>query len=245
MAQIAQSKMTGVLVATALFCGAMAQAQATPLDKLFGGNGLMVGSLVFSDFAAPYFNGAGPSNIDVQGIVVTDPATGTQQAGLRFVVIQSGVPNPFSLSGKGGAHEIGFVIDYSVTDTTGQLKTMSASTNSTAAGQAGYLFTTGASPNASIAHNVGVDSTLSALDICNWFGNVCPDGGPSVIQAQGGGPSPIQFPLFTGALSASVPLYPGASTYYVQHEMDLQIANKKGTVAGTVTMREFNALFSE
>jgi hypothetical protein len=242
MAMTAKAKFHGVVAATALICGATAlQAQATPLDKLFGGTSITAGNLVFSNFSAPFFTGAGPSNIDVQGIVVTDPETGKQQAGIRFVVL----PKPFSLSGKGGTHELAFIIEYSVTDTTGQLQTISASTISAAAGQAGYLFTTDTSPNASIAHNVGVDSTRSSLEICSWFGSVCADAGPIVIQAQAGGPAPIQFPFFTGALSASAPLFPGASTYYVAHEVDLQIANKKGTVAGTVTMQEFSALFSE
>jgi hypothetical protein len=245
MAMTAKAKFSGVLAAAALICGAaISQAQATPLDKL-SGQSIAVGNLIFSDFSWPVFNGAGPSNIDVQGIVVTDPATGAQQAGLRFVVIQSGVPKPFSLSAKGGPHEIAFWIDYSVTDTTGQLRTIAASASALAAGQAGYQFLTDSSPSFNIARNVGLDQTLTSLEICNWFGNVCPDG-QGIIQNQFGVVDPIPpFPFFTGALAASAPLFPGAATYYVQHEMDLQIANKKGTVAGTVTMQEFSALFSE
>src|SRR5476651_1270979 len=153
MAMTAKAKFHGVVAATALVCGATAlQAQATPLDKLFGGTSITAGNLVFSNFSAPFFISASPGNIDVQGIVVTDPETGKQQAGLRFVVL----PKPFSLGGKGGAHELAFTVEYSVTDTTGQLQSISASAISAAAGQAGYLFTTDASPNASIAHNVGI-----------------------------------------------------------------------------------------
>ena len=85
MTKRAQSKFLGVLV-TALFCGAMSQAQATPLDKL-SGQSLAVGNLVFSNFSWPSFIGLGASNVDVQGLLVTDPGTGKKTAGLRFVMI--------------------------------------------------------------------------------------------------------------------------------------------------------------
>ena len=70
MTKIAKSKFFGVLASAALFCGAMSQAQATPLDKL-SGQSITVGNLIFSNFSSPNFIGAGPSNIDVQGLVVT------------------------------------------------------------------------------------------------------------------------------------------------------------------------------
>src|SRR5665213_1430699 len=112
--------------------------EATPLDRL-AGRSITAGNLVFSNFSWPSFVGASPSNIDVQGIVVTDPATGAQQAGLRFVVIQSGVAKPFSLSPQGGPHEIVLNVIYSVTDLSGQLATIAHSINATVAGQAGVF----------------------------------------------------------------------------------------------------------
>jgi len=115
MTGIAKSKLFGVLAAAAVICGAMSHAQATPLDKLIGKN-LAVGNLIFSNIAAPSFVGAGPGAIDVQGIIVIDPVTGKQQTGLRFVA-------PFSQSAKAGPHEIVLNVQYSVTDTTGQLNT--------------------------------------------------------------------------------------------------------------------------
>src|SRR5471030_2058915 len=115
---VARRGLIAVLIAAA-FSLMSVPGEATPLDKL-AGQSITVGNLVFSNFSWPAFISAGPSNIDVQGILVTDPVTGKQAAGLRFVIIQSGASKPFSLSPQGGPHEIVFNIDYSVTDTTGQ-----------------------------------------------------------------------------------------------------------------------------
>ena len=132
------AKLFGVLAAAAVICGAMSHAQATPLDKLIGKN-LAVGNLIFSNIAAPSFVGAGPGAIDVQGIIVIDPVTGKQQTGLRFVA-------PFSQSAKAGPHEIVLNVQYSVTDTTGQLNTIAQSINASAVGQAAVYFFTQAIP---------------------------------------------------------------------------------------------------
>src|SRR5512140_3167709 len=77
---VARRGVIAVLIAAAFSLVSVA-GEATPLDKL-SGQSITVGNLVFSNFAWPSFSGASPSNIDVQGIVVTDPVTGQQQAGL-------------------------------------------------------------------------------------------------------------------------------------------------------------------
>jgi hypothetical protein len=156
MTRIAQSKCFGVLAAAALFwTAAMSQAQATTLDKLIG-TSLTVGNLVFSNFAAPSFVGAGPNNIDVQGIVVTDPDTGKQQTGLRFVA-------PFfSESLNGGPHEIVLNVLYVVTATAGQLNTTAQTMKATATGQAAVYYFTQASP----APGFIPDTTLTFMDTC-------------------------------------------------------------------------------
>ena len=233
MTKIEKSKFFGVLAAAALFCGAaMPQAQATPLDKL-SGQSITVGNLIFSNFSWPYFNGLGPSNVDVQGLVVIDPATGKQTAGLRFVMIQSGVPAPFVMSPQGGPHEIDFQLVYSVTDTTGQLSTITTTTNATAVGNSGIFENTLA---ANVPGNF-TNSTLTYMYYCNWFGALC---------ANTSSPLPGDFVEVTsGNPTFSAPLYPGLSTYVVQHELQMQITNRKGTVGGTVTLQGFDTLFRE
>jgi hypothetical protein len=211
-------------------------AEATPLDKL-SGQSITVGNLVFSNFSWPSFSGAGPSNIDVQGVVVTDPATGQQQAGLRFVVIQSGAQKPFSLSPQGGPHEIVFTIDYSVTNISSQLTTIAHSINATVSGQAGVFFVTNASDALNVTAGSLADPALTMLASCNWFGIVC-SGSSSA--------SPTSFAVVaSGDLSQSAPLFPGITTYYVQHQVQLQISNRKGVPGGTVTLQGWDALFSE
>ena len=226
---------TAVLIAAAF--GLMSvPSEATPLDKL-AGQSITVGNLVFSNFSWPAFISAGPSNIDVQGILVTDPVTGKQQAGLRFVIIQSGAPKPFSLSPQGGPHEIAFNVDYSVTDTTGQLTTIAHSINATVAGQAGVFFNTNASDSLAVTSGSLADPTLTMMNSCNWFGSIC-SGSASA--------SATSYVIVAGGdLSVSAPLYPGFATYYVQHHVDLQISNRKGVTGGTVTLQGWDALFNE
>ena len=211
MTRIAQSKFFGALAAAALFWGAaMSQAQATPLDKLIG-KSLAVGNLVFSNFAAPSFVGAGPSGIDVQGIVVIDPDTGKQQTGLRFVA-------PFSQSPNGGPHEIVLNVLYTVTDTAGQLNTIAQSMNATAVGQAAVYFFTQASPLPGFI----ADAALTFMDTC----------------IAGGAFACVNTP-------ASAPLFAGNSTFYVEHQVQLLISNRKGVTGGTTTLQQFEVLYSE
>ncbi len=232
---VARRGVIAVLIAAAVSLVSV-PAGATPLDKL-SGQSITVGNLVFSNFSWPFFSGAGPSNIDVQGIVVTDPATGQQQAGLRFVVIQGGVPKPFSLSPKGGPHEIVFEIDYSVTDITGQLATTAHTINATVEGQAGVLAATNASNSLAVTAGSLADPTLTMMVSCNWFGIVC-SGSSSA--------SSTSFAIVaSGDLSQTAPLYPGISTYYVQHQIQLQISNRKGVPGGTATLQGWDALFRE
>jgi hypothetical protein len=231
MCRLPKAKLVGASIAV-LLCGAISYAQATTLDKLFG-KSLTVGNFVFANFAAPSFTGAGPSNIDVQGVVLTDPDTGKQQTGLRFVI----VPGPFSLSPSGGPHEVGFLIDYSVTDAAGQLTAIATSINSTVAGQAGVHFDTTASPSASVAFGSLAEPTLTILGYCNWFGSMC---------VQSSSASSTSFAIvYTGNPSVVAPLFPAGSTYYVQHKIDLQISNRKGVPGGTTTLQQFETLFSE
>ena len=233
---VARRGVIAVLIAAA-FSLLSVRGEATPLDKL-SGQSITVGNLVFSNFSWPSFIGAGPSNIDVQAVVVIDPATGSQQAGLRFVVMQSGAPKPFSLSPLGGPHEIAFSIDYSVTDTAGQLRTMAQSINTAVSGQAGDFFTTNASNSSGVTSGSLTDPTLVIMAQCNWFGSVCNQPLSS--------PSPTSFAIVSsGNQSMSAPLFPGLVTYYVQHQVDLQISNRKGVSGGTVTLQGWDALFSE
>jgi hypothetical protein len=227
MTRIAQSKFFGALAAAALFWGAaMSQAQATPLDKLIG-KSLAVGNLVFSNFAAPSFVGAGPSGIDVQGIVVIDPDTGKQQTGLRFVA-------PFSQSPNGGPHEIVLNVLYTLTDTAGQLNTIAQSMNATAVGQAAVYFFTQASPLPGFV----ADPSLTVVDICIASAPfvACannPALGPQVVVANN-----------TAGL-VSAPLFAGTNTFYVEHQVQLLISNRKGVTGGTTTLQQFEVLYSE
>ena len=233
---VARRRGIAVLIAAA-FSLLSVPGEATPLDKL-SGQSITVGNLVFSNFSWPFFTGASPSNIDVQGIVVIDPATGKQQTGLRFVVMQSGASKPFSLSPQGGPHEIGFSVDYSVTDTTGQLTTMAHSINTTVTGQAGAFFTTNGSNSLSVTSGSLAEPTLTMMAYCHWFGSIC--------NLPLSSPSPTSFAIVTsGNQSLSAPLFPGITTYYVQHQVDLQISNRKGVPGGTVTLQGWDALFSE
>ena len=231
----------GRVTLAALFAAAFvilvsARSEATPLDKL-SGKSLTVGNLVFSDFSWPFFSGAGPSNIDVQGIVVTDPLTGRQQAGLRFVVIQSGAPKPFLLSAQGGPHEVLFQIDYTVTDFGGQLATLQHSINTAVSGQAGYLFSTNASDSLAITEGSLAAPTLTMMNSCTWFGTVC--SGSAAASAN-------SYAIVAGGdLTQTGPLFPGVATYYVQHSIQLAISNRKGVPAGTVTLQGWDALFNE
>jgi hypothetical protein len=229
---IAKSKLPGMIAAAAMSLAAASPVHATTLDKLFGGKSILVGNLVFSNFSAPVFSGAGPSNIDVQGVVVTDPATGAQKAGLQFSV----VPQAFVMSPNGGPHEIAFWIDYSVTDTTGQLATISQSTNYSVAGQAGALFWTTASPSQAVTDGSLADPRLSIVEICNWFGSVCP--------TQSDVAKPGMFTFSEDVQLASASLYP-AATVFVQHEVDLQISNRKGVPGGTTTFQSLQVMFAE
>jgi len=213
-----------------------ARTEATPLDKL-AGQSITVGNLVFSNFSWPFFTGAGPSNIDVQAIVVTDPVTGLQQAGLRFVVIQSNVPSPFALSPQGGPHEIGFTIDYSVTDTSGQLAAMSQRVQDAVVGQAGVLFSTNGSGSLAVTEGSLADPTLTMLISCNWFGSTC--------SGSSSASSTSYAIVGSGGPTESAPLFPGFATYYVQHHADLQISNRKGVTAGTATLWGWDALFNQ
>ena len=231
MTRIAQSKLIGVLVATALFCAAMPQAQATPMDKLIG-KSLAVGNLIFSNFAAPSFVGAGPSAIDVQGIVVTDPVTGKQQTGLRFVA-------PFLVSPKAGPHEIVLNVQYSVTDTAGQLNTIAQSMNATAAGNAAVYFTTQAIPAWDpFGFEFAAGPTLTVDIACITSGTFggCgnnPALGPQVVVAN------------NTTEPVSAPLFAGTTTFFVEHDVDLLISNRKGVPGGTTALQEFNVLYSE
>jgi hypothetical protein len=228
-----RSTAMAVVIATALTLFAV-QSQATPLDKL-SGQSITVGNLVFSNFSWPAFIGAGASNIDVQGIIVIDPATGKQQSGLRFVIIQSGVPKPFSLSPNGGPHEIAFVIDYSVTDTTGQLNTMTKSIVTSVTGQAGVVFSTGASPSQVVADESLVDPTFTLMWYSNWFG---------VLTTNSSTSAPNFAEVSSDHPQFSAPLFP-SSTVYVQHNVNLAISNRKGVTGGTATLQEWDVLFSE
>jgi hypothetical protein len=221
------------LIATAgLSAAASSSAHSTTLDKLFGGKSIVVGNLVFSNFTAPTFSGAGPSNIDVQGVVLTDPATGVQRAGLQFSV----VPQPFLMSPSGGPHEITFWIDYSVSDTTGQLASLSQSASYAVMGQAGAFFWTTASPSLAVTDGSLSDPRLTVIELCNWFGSLCPT---QSNVAQSG-----MFRFSEDGQSAAADLYP-AATIYVQHEVDLQISNRKGIPGGTTTLQGFQVMFSE
>jgi hypothetical protein len=232
---VARRGVIAVLIAAAVSLVSV-PGEATPLDKL-SGQSITVGNLVFSNFSWPSFIGAGPSNIDVQGIVVTDPVTGQQQAGLRFTVIQGGVPKPFTLSPQGGPHEMVLNVDYSVTDLSGQLATIAHSINATVAGQAGVFVATNASSSLGVTEGSLADPTLTIMDSCNWFGVMC-SGSSSA--------SPTSFAVVaSGDLSQSAPLFLGIATYYVQHQVQLQISNRKGVPGGTVTLQGWDALFRE
>ena len=232
--RVARHAMIAVLIAAALSLISV-PSEATPLDKL-SGQSITVGNLVFSNFSWPAFAGAGPSNIDVQGIVVIDPSTGKQQTGLRFVIIQSGVPKPFTLSPNGGPHEIAFVIDYSVTDTTGQLNTVAESITTAVTGQAGVAFGTNASPSQAVANGSLVDPTLTLMGYTNWFG---------MISANSSTSAPEFAIVFSDHPSLSAPLFPGTTTFYAQHVVNLAISNRKGVTGGTATLQEWSVLFSE
>jgi hypothetical protein len=232
---VARRGVIAVLIAAAVSLVSV-PGEATPLDKL-SGQTITVGNLAFSNFSWPSFVGASPSNIDVQGIVVTDPVTGQQQAGLRFTVIQGGVPKPFTLSPQGGPHEMVLNVDYSVTDLSGQLATIAHSINATVAGQAGVFVDTNASSSLGVTEGSLADPTLTIMDSCNWFGVMC-SGSSSA--------SPTSFAVVaSGDLSQSAPLFPGIATYYVQHQVQLQISNRKGVPGGTVTLQGWDALFRE
>lgn len=178
MTRIDRSKYLSALAAVALFSGTpMSPARAAPLDKLIG-KSLAVGNLIFSNFAAPNFVGAGPSNVDVQGVVVTDPITGKQLTGLRFVA-------PFSQSPNGGPHEIVLNVHYLVTDTLGQLQTIAQSINATAAGQAAVYYFTQASPSPGVFSG----PMLTIMDTCIPSGPVFNGSCTS---------EPVSAPLFTG-----------------------------------------------
>jgi hypothetical protein len=232
---IARRGVIAVLIAAAVSLVSV-PSEATPLDKL-SGQTITVGNVAFSNFSWPSFVGAGPSNIDVQGIMVTDPATGQQQAGLRFTVIQGGVPKPFSMSPQGGPHEIVLNVIYSVTDLSGQLATIAHSINATVAGQAGVFVDTNASGSLAVTEGSLADPTLTMMVSCNWFGVVC-SGSSSA--------SPTSFAVVAGGdLSQSAPLFPGIATYYAQHQVQLAISNRKGVPGGTLTLQGWDALFRE
>lgn len=233
MTRIAQSNSFGVLAAAALFCGAaVSQAQATTLDKLIG-TSLTVGNLIFSDFSAPSFVGASPGNIDVQGVVVTDPDTGKQQTGLRFAIVPA-----LSLSPNGGANEIALWVDYSVTNTTGQTNIVAPSVIASVTDQAGVMFTTTSSPLQDVAQASLGDPTLTYAQYCNWFGALCVN---QLISA-----SPTGFAVaISGNQSVAAPLYPGTALFHVQHQVNLRISDRNGVPGGSATLQEFNAFFSE
>jgi hypothetical protein len=234
-ARAARRTATALLMTAALTFVSI-PSEATPLDKL-AGQTITVGNLVFSNFAWPSFVSASPSNIDVQGIVVTDPLTGAQQAGLRFVVIQGGVAQPFSLSPKGGAHELVLNVEYSVTDLSGQLAFTAQSINVTVAGQAGFLVTTNASDSLAVTDGSLAYPGLTMMNSCNWFGILC---------SGSSGPTPNTFSVVaSGDLSQSAPLAPGAFTYFIRHQVQLQTSNRKGVPGGTVTLQGWDALFRQ
>jgi hypothetical protein len=198
------------LVAVAAFAlaGGIADAQATPLDKLIG-KSLSVGNLVFSNFSAPSFVGVGPSAIDVQTVVATDPDTGLQSTGLRFVA-------PLSQSPSGGPHEIVLNVNFFVTDMAGLLDTIHHSTTGSASGQAViYNFTIASPAPGSLTHTY--------LQGCI----------PAAVCAQLGGPTP-----------SSLPLFADTHTLYVEQQVQLIIANRKGG-AGTTSLQQFEVLFTE
>jgi hypothetical protein len=230
----ARQGMIAVLIA-AVFTLISVPSEATPLDKL-SGQSITVGNLIFSNFSSPNFVGAGPSNIDVQGVILIDPSTGLQQTGLRFVVIQSGVPKPFSVSPTGGPHEIVLNVDYSVTDTTGQLRTAAESIVSTVTGQAGVFFSTGASPSQAVADGSLVDPTLTLMFYENWFGT---------LSANSTSGAPNYAVVDSDHPSFSAPLFPGVTTFYVHHQVQLATSNRKGITGGTVTLQGWDSLFSE
>lgn len=147
-------KLTCAVAAALAAVALAAPANATPLDKLIG-KSLTVGNLMFSNFAAPSFVGAGPSAIDVQGVVLTDPITGAVQTGLRFVA-------PFAQTPKSGPHEIVLNVDYSVTDLTGRVRSTSQTINASTSGQGQVYFFTQASPNPGFA----ADGSLSVMSMC-------------------------------------------------------------------------------
>jgi hypothetical protein len=229
-------RMAIALLTTAVFSLVSTSSEATPLDKL-AGQSMTVGNLVFSNFSWPSFVSASPSNIDVQAMVVTDPVTGAQQVGLRFVVIQAGVPKPFSLSPQGGPHEMVLNVEYSVTDISGQLAYTAQSINATVAGQAGFLVSTNASNAAGVTDGSLADPTLTMMNSCNWFGVPC-----SGVS----GPTANAFTIIgSGDLALSAPLFPGVFTYFVRHQVQLQISNRKGVPGGSVTLQGWDALFRE
>jgi hypothetical protein len=232
----AARRMATALLMTAVLSLVSIPSEATPLDKL-AGQSITVGNLVFSNFSWPSFVSASPSNIDVQGIVVTDPVTGAQQAGLRFVVIQSGVAMPFSLSPQGGPHEIVLNVIYSVTDLSGQLATIAHSINATVAGQAGVFVDTDASRSFGVTEGQLADPALTMMVSSDWFGAV----GSSSSSA-----SPDSFyAVASNNLSLSAPLFPGIATYYVKHQVQLAISNRKGVPGGTVTLQGWDALLRQ
>ena len=121
--------------ATIIFAAAILTAHAVPLDKLIG-KSLTTGNFIFSNFSAPSFVGAGPSQIDVQTETITDPATGSQRTGLRFTA-------PFSQGSGGGPHEIVLNVNYFVTDLGNTVHTIQHSFNGSANGSAAiYMYTT-------------------------------------------------------------------------------------------------------
>lgn len=124
-----------IVAAIVMLAGGILSVHATPLDKLIG-KSLTIGNFVFSNFSAPGYVGASPSQIDVQGETITDPTTGVQRTGLRFTA-------PFSQGNGGGPHEIILNVNYYVTDLGNSVHAIQHSFNGTANGSAAiYMFTT-------------------------------------------------------------------------------------------------------
>ena len=71
------------------------------------------------------------------------------------------------MSPKAGPHEIAMNVVYSVTDTSGQLSTITTSTNATVVGQAGVVENTDVT-NIDSANSA--NPTLTYMNYCNWFG---------------------------------------------------------------------------
>jgi hypothetical protein len=206
----------------------MSQAQATPFDKLIG-QSLTVGNLIFSGFQAQNYVGVGPSAVDVQAIFVTDPDTGKLQTGLRFVA-------PISQGAK-DANTIVINVFYRVTDTTGQLKTIAQSINASETGQAFVYFFTDAD-SALVPNQLG-----SATPTLTLMATECVNGVPCASSAFAGG---ISSAVTTGlAVSAPLLTAAGSTDFYVSHQVQLIISNRKGVHTGTTTLQEFDVLYSE